>query len=405
MSQRVVIVGAGQAGFQVAASLRGKKFQGSITALGEEPALPYQRPPLSKGYIKGEVSEASLLLRPADFYAQNDIAVRISTPVRAIDRVAKTVALADGESLPYDSLVLATGARVRPLPVPGAELSGVVYVRTLADAITLKPAMEAAQHVVVIGGGFIGLECAAVAKTLGREVVVLEAMDRLMARVVSPMLSAYYLDLHRGRGVDVRLGTAVTAVEGTAGKATGVRCADGTVLPADLVVVGIGILPNDALAKAAGLACDRGIVVDELLRTQDPDIYAIGDCAAFPHPMAQGLVRLESVQNAIDQGKTVADAIMGEAKPYVAVPWFWSDQYEVKLQIVGLTQGYDDTVMAGDPAENKFAVLYFRDGSLIGVDSVNRATDHMACRKIFGAGKTVTLAQARAPGFELRQAM
>jgi 3-phenylpropionate/trans-cinnamate dioxygenase ferredoxin reductase subunit len=404
-SQRVVIVGAGQAGFQVAASLRGKSFDGPIAILGEEPALPYQRPPLSKGYVKGEASESSLLLRPADFYVQNDIAVRISTQVTAIDRAAKAVVLTDGERVPYDSLVLATGARVRPLPVRGATLSGVVYVRTLADAMTLKPLMQTVTHVVVIGGGFIGLECAAVARTLGREVVVLEAMERLMARVVSPMLSAYYLDLHRGRGVDVRLGTAVTAIEGDGEKLNAVRCADGTVLPADLVVVGIGILPNEELAKAAGLACDRGIVVDEWLRTQDPDIYAIGDCAAFPHPMAQGLVRLESVQNAIDQGKAVADAIMGDAKPYVAVPWFWSDQYEIKLQIVGLTHGYDETVMAGDPAENKFAVLYFRDGSLIGVDSVNKATDHMAGRKIFGAGKRVTLAQAREPGFELRKAM
>jgi 3-phenylpropionate/trans-cinnamate dioxygenase ferredoxin reductase subunit len=402
---RVVIVGAGQAGFQVAASLRGKSFAGSIILLGEEPALPYQRPPLSKGYIKGEASENSMLLRPAEFYVQNDLAVRTSSHVTAIDRAAKAVVLADGERVPYGSLVLATGARVRPLPVPGATLTGVVYVRTLADAITLKPLMKTATNVVVIGGGFIGLECAAVARTLGREVVVLEAMERLMARVVSPVLSSYYLDLHRGRGVDVRLGTAVTAIEGDGEKLNAVRCADGTVLPADLVVVGIGILPNEELAKEVGLTCDRGIVVDALLRTQDPDIYAIGDCAAFPHPMARGLVRLESVQNAVDQGKTVADAIMGDAKPYAAVPWFWSDQYDVKLQIVGLTQGYDDTVTAGDPAENKFAVLYFRDGALIGVDSVNKATDHMACRKLFGAGKSVTLAQAREPGFELRKAM
>ncbi len=313
--RRVVIVGAGQAGYQVAASLRAKKFAGSILILGDEPVLPYQRPPLSKGYVKGEMKEDALLLRPESFYATNDIAVRLGCPVAALDRATREVVLADGERVAYDSLVLATGGRVRPLPVPGADLAGVAYVRTLADAVALKPQIEAATNVVVIGGGFIGLECAAVARTLGCDVTVLEAMDRLMARVVSPVLSDYYRDLHRSRGVDVRLGASVTEIIGSDGRVTGVRCGDGATVPADLVVVGIGIIANDDLAKAAGLACDRGIVVDALLRTADPDIYAIGDCATFPHPMAADLLRLESVQNAIDQGKTVADAIMGDAKP------------------------------------------------------------------------------------------
>jgi 3-phenylpropionate/trans-cinnamate dioxygenase ferredoxin reductase subunit len=256
--------------------------------------------------------------------------------------------------------------------------------------------------VVVIGGGFIGLECAAVAATLGCKVVVLEALERLMARVVSPVLSAYYRDLHCGRGVDVRIGAAVSEIDGSAGRVTGVRCGDGTRVSAELVVVGIGIIANDDLARAAGLACDRGIVVDRELRTADPDVYAIGDCAAFPHPMAEGLVRLESVQNAIDQGKTVAAAIMGDAKPYAAVPWFWSDQYDVKLQIVGLTQGYDDTVTLRDVGSGRFSVLYFREGLLIGIDSVNKPSDHVVGRKLFGAGRAVTLAAARAPGFDLR---
>ncbi|MPZ40177.1 MAG: pyridine nucleotide-disulfide oxidoreductase [Rhizobiales bacterium] len=402
MTRKVVIVGAGQAGYQVAASLRGKKFDGPIVILGEEPALPYQRPPLSKGYVKGEAKESTLLLRSADFYTTNNIEVRLDCCVAALDRTGREVVCAGGERMPYDSLVLATGGRVRKLPVPGAELAGVAYVRTLADAVALKPQIEAGGNVVVIGGGFIGLECASVVSVLGCKVVVLEAMDRLMARVVSPVLSDYYRDLHRGRGVDVRLGASVTEIVGTGGRVTGVRCGDGSTIPADLVVVGIGIIANDDLAKAAGLACDRGIVVDALLRTADPDIYAIGDCAAFPHPMAQGLVRLESVQNAIDQGKIVADAIMGEAKTYAAVPWFWSDQYEVKLQIVGLTQHYDDTVTLGDVGTGRFSVLYFRDGAMIGIDSVNMPSDHVVGRKLFGARKSVTIDAARAPGFSLR---
>jgi len=402
MARKVVIVGAGQAGYQVAASLRAKKFDGPIVILGEEPVLPYQRPPLSKGYVKGEAKESALLLRAADFYTTNNIALRLDCRVAALDRAARAVVLANGERVAYDSLVLATGGRVRTLPVPGAELAGVAYVRTLADAVALKPQVESASHVVVIGGGFIGLECASVASVLGCKVIVLEAMDRLMARVVSPVLSDYYRDLHRSRGVDVRLGASVTEIVGEAGRVTGVRCGDGATLPADLVIVGIGIVANDDIAKAAGLACDRGIVVDAHLRTSDPDIYAIGDCAAFPHPMVQGLVRLESVQNAIDQGKTVADAIMGDAKPYAAVPWFWSDQYEVKLQIVGLTRHYDDTVTLGDVGSGRFSVLYFRNGGLIGIDSVNMPSDHVVGRKLFAAGRTVTIDAARAPGFSLR---
>jgi 3-phenylpropionate/trans-cinnamate dioxygenase ferredoxin reductase subunit len=402
MSRNVVIVGAGQAGYQVAASLRAKKFDGSIVLLGEEPAPPYQRPPLSKGYVKGEAKESTLWLRAADFYTANNIELRTDCRVASLDRGAHEVVLANGERIAYDSLVLATGGRVRTLPVPGAELAGVAYVRTLADAKALKPQIEAASNVVVIGGGFIGLECASVASKFGCNVVVLEAMERLMARVVSPVLSDYYRDLHQSRGVDVRLGAAVTEIVGKDGRVTGVRCGDGDIVPADLVVIGIGIIANDDLAKAAGLACDRGIVVDAHLRTADPDIYAIGDCAAFPHPMAQGLVRLESVQNAIDQGKTVADAIMGDAKPYTAVPWFWSDQYEVKLQIVGLTAHYDDTVTLGDVAAGKFSVLYFRSGNLIGIDSVNMPSDHVVGRKLFGAGKSVAIEAARAPGFTLR---
>lgn len=405
MAQPVVIVGGGQAGFQVALWLRQKGFQGPITILAEEPVAPYQRPPLSKEYLKGEVAEHQILLRPLDFYAARAIELRLQARVIAIDRGKAQVVLADGTVLPYGSLVLATGARVRRLAVPGAELAGIAYIRTLADAAALRPQLHAARTVVVVGGGFIGLECASVAVSLGRRTTVLEAAERLMPRVVSPVLSSYYHDLHTWHGVDVRLGVTVTELHGENGRVTSVRCGDGSSVPADLVVVGIGIIPNDELAAAAGLVCDRGIVVDALLRTNDPAIYAIGDCAAFPHPMARGLVRLESVQNAVDQGKTVADAIRGEARPYTAVPWFWSDQYQAKLQIAGLCQDYDETVTLGTLAGSEFSVLYFRHGALIGVDSVNRPADHIAARKLFAAGKTVTPAQARAPGFALRAAV
>jgi 3-phenylpropionate/trans-cinnamate dioxygenase ferredoxin reductase subunit len=404
MTQQVVIVGGGQAGLQVAMSLRQKKFEGGITIVGEEPVPPYQRPPLSKDYIKGQVTEQQVWLRPLEFYASRNIDLRLKTCVTAIDRANRCVTLAGGATLGYDSLVLATGARVRKLPVPGAELAGVVYVRTLADAVTMKPLIEAAQNIAVIGGGFIGLECAAVAATFGHTTTVLEAAERLMARVVSPELSAYYLDLHRSHGVVVRLSAEVVEITGNDGKASAVLCGDGTSVPADLVVIGIGIVPNDDLAAAAGLACDRGIVVDDMLRTADPNIYAIGDCAAFPHPMARGLVRLESVQNAVDQGKTVADAILGEAKPYTAVPWFWSDQYDAHLQMVGLCHPYDEHMMLGDMDAGVFSLVYFRDGALVGIDSVNKPADHVAGRKLLGAGKVIAPAQAREPGFDLKAA-
>jgi len=405
MPDNVVIVGGGQAGFQVAASLRQKKFDGAITILAEEPVLPYQRPPLSKEFLKGEVTEQQVLLRPEDFYAARDIAVRLGARVAAIDRPGRRVTLADGSDVSYDRLVLATGGRVRKLPVPGAELAGVAYLRTLADAVALKPRLAAAGNVVVIGGGFIGLECAAAAVTRGCRTTVLEVAERLMGRVVSPALSAYYRDLHARHGVDVRVNAAVTELHGIDGHVTEVRGAGGSHVAADLVIVGIGIVPNDDLAAAAGLLCDRGIVVDATLRTTDPAIYAIGDCAAFPHPMARGLVRLESVQNAVDQGKTVADAILGEARPYTAVPWFWSDQYDAHLQIVGICHGYDETVTLGDVGSGCFSVLYFRSGALIAIDSVNKGADHIAGRKLFSAGRVITPAQARAPGFELKAAV
>ncbi|MFO1036841.1 MAG: FAD-dependent oxidoreductase [Geminicoccaceae bacterium] len=398
----VVIVGGGQGGFQTAASLRSGGHQGPIVLLADEPYRPYQRPPLSKGFVKDEVAQEALFFRKSDYFTANDIDLRLETRVDRVDRAGKEVTTASGDRIAYDHLVLATGARVRPLPVPGADLSGVLYVRTLEDALELKARLHAGKRVVVVGGGFIGLEAAAVANELGCHVTVLEALDRLMARVVPPLVSEFFLGLHREHGVDVRLGTVVSAVEGEGGRVTGVRLRDGTLLPADLVIVGIGVLPNVELAAEAGLECRDGILVDELLRTSDPDIFAIGDCARFPHPSVEGPVRLESVQNALDQGKAVAATILGEASPYSALPWFWSDQFHLKLQMAGLATGHDQTVLRGDPAAKSFSIFYYRAGEMVSVDSVNRPGDHMVARRLLTSGVAVSPEQAGDDGFALK---
>jgi 3-phenylpropionate/trans-cinnamate dioxygenase ferredoxin reductase subunit len=405
MSSAVVIVGAGQAGFQVAASLRANGHDGPICLIGAELHPPYQRPPLSKGLLLGKMTPDRLLFRQPAFYTAQAIDLALGRTVSAIDRARRQVTDTIGGVESYETLVLATGTRVRPLPTPGTELDGVLYLRTLDHSGELAARVEAARRVVVIGGGFIGLEVAAAVRMLDRPVTVLEAADRLMGRVVAPVLSSFYSDLHRERGVQVLLGARIAALEGEGGLVRAVVMADGSRHQADLVVIGIGVVPNVELAEAAGLACANGILVDEHGRTSDPAIFAAGECTSHPNRFAGGHFRLESVQNAVDQAKAVAASILGRPAAYDEVPWFWSDQYEVKLQMVGISAGYDRLVLRGLPSSGQFSVFYFQAGRLIAIDSVNRAADHMTGRKLLAADAAVTPEQAADEGFDLKAAL
>lgn len=403
----IVIVGAGQSGLQVAESLRSEGYAGQILMVGDEPCPPYHRPPLSKAYLAGEASEAQLTIRAPEALAKKRIELIAGVGVQSIDRANTLLTLGDGRKLAYAGLALATGSRARPLPVPGAGLANVFALRTLADTRRIAAALETAQRVVVIGGGFIGLEFAAVAAKQGKAVTVLEAAERLMARVVAPPVSDFYAGLHRSHGVAIELGAQVSALVGKAGEqqdvVAAVRTADGREFAADLVIVGIGILPNSELAEAAGLACERGIVVDACSRTSDPRIVASGDCTA--RRLADGsLLRLESVQNAVEQGKSAAAALLGTDRPFTAAPWFWSDQYEVKLQMVGLSAGYDTVVSRGAAEDHRFSVFYFRDERLIAIDSINQPQVHMTGRKLLDKGNSLSPAQAADPAFDLATA-
>ena len=398
----VAIVGTGQAGFQAAASLRQEGFAGRIVMIGDEPVRPYQRPPLSKSYLARESSLDELWLRPETFYAQHQIEVLAGETVTALDRAERRLRLASDSELSWDHLVLATGARFRPLAVPGAELDGVVPLRTLADADVLRERLDQAREVVVIGAGFIGLEFASVAIARGATVHIIEVTQQPMGRVVSATISKYFTDAHRRWGAEVLLGTGVTRILGTGGRVTGVETSGGRHLPADLVLICIGVVPNAELAREAGLAVDNGIVVDERLATTDPAILAIGDCANFPTPFAIGRVRLESVQNAVDQGRSVAAYIVGKPAPYDKVPWFWSDQRDVKLQIAGITVGHDNAVLRGDPESAHFSVFCFRAGRLIGVESVNQAADHVVARRLLAGNPKLAPEQAADVSYDLR---
>jgi 3-phenylpropionate/trans-cinnamate dioxygenase ferredoxin reductase subunit len=395
----VLVVGSGQAGFQAAASLRDKGFDGRVILVGDEPGVPYQRPPLSKAYLVGTAGADKLHLRPETFFQNSEIEL-VSGRVEAIDRENAQAVLDDGTTIGYDHLVLATGSQNRRLSVPGAELAGVLTLRTRVDADQLRTALEAAENVVVIGGGFIGLEFAAHA---GRPVTVVEAQDRLMARVVTPEISAHFARLHEAAGTILRLGQGVTALHGSDGKVESVELTDGTRLPADLVVVGVGVIPDTALAEAAGLAVENGVVVDDQLRTTDPAVSAIGDCANFPSVHARGATRLESVQNAVDQARFVAARIAGEGVPYNPVPWFWTDQLGVKLQIAGIGTGHDKTVLFGDPAAGKFSILSFMDNVLIAVESVSRPGDHISARRLLAQEQAPTFEELRASDFNLKE--
>jgi 3-phenylpropionate/trans-cinnamate dioxygenase ferredoxin reductase component len=401
MMTSVVIVGTGQAGFQAASSLRQGGFEGDVTLVGEEPQLPYQRPPLSKAFLKGEGDPGEVHLRPETFFGSKDIGLVSGDRAERVDREARTVELASGRVLAYDHLVLATGSRPRPLPVPGSDLDGVLELRTVADAQVLRERLAGGPRLVVIGGGFIGLELAASAREKGAEVTVVEALDRTMARAVTPETSAHFAALHAEHGATIRHDATVARINGN-GAVSGVELGDGTKLDADVVVIGVGVVPNVELAEESGLMVRDGIVVDETLRTADPAVWAIGDCASYPSAHVGHLVRLESVQNATDHGRAVAAAIMGEPAPYDALPWFWSDQHSRKLQIAGLPHGHDSTVVRGDPRSEAFSVFCFAGDRLVCVESVNRMPDHMAARKLLTARRTIAPVDAADEAFDLK---
>jgi 3-phenylpropionate/trans-cinnamate dioxygenase ferredoxin reductase component len=380
MKETIVVVGAGQAAAQLAVSLRQGGFRGGIRIVGDEPYLPYQRPPLSKKFLAEPARPDSLLLRPATFWQDQNVAIELGTPVAALDLQRTRVVLRDGRNIDYGTLALATGTRARTLPVPGIDLPGVFSVRRIDDVRLLRPALDAARRVVIIGGGYIGLEVAAVMRGEGRDVTVIEAEDRVMKRVTGELISSFFERVHHGHGVDLRLQARLTAVEGEQ-RATGVRLADGAKLPADLVLVATGARANDDLAVSAGLACDDGILVDEFARTRAANVLAIGDCARFPSRRFGRRLRLECVENAIDQAKAAAAAILGQPAAYDPVPWFWSDQYDVKLQMAGLMNDHDDAALVGDAEGGRFSVDYRQDGRLIAVDAVNDGRAHMLGRR------------------------
>jgi 3-phenylpropionate/trans-cinnamate dioxygenase ferredoxin reductase subunit len=400
----VVIVGAGHAAGALAATLRQGGYAGPVTLVGAEPLPPYQRPPLSKAWLTGEAGVADLLLRPAAFYEGKAIELRLSTRVVAIDRAGKRVTLDDGATLGYDTLVLATGSRLRALEVPGVGSAGIFELRSAADAERIKAALGPGRRLAVVGGGYIGLEVAASARALGAEVVVIERESRLLARVASPALSDFFARCHAGHGVAIVLGAAVAGFDDIDGAVSGVRLADGRVFPCDVAVVGIGALANDDLALAAGLDCRNGVVVDQNAMTSDPAIYAIGDCSMRPIPRYERSMRLESVPNALEQARQAAFAICGKPAPKPVVPWFWSDQYDVRLQIAGLPIDVTQQVLRGDLGSGRFAVFHLdQAGCLQAVEAVNASAEFIAARQWVGARQVIDPARAADMSLTIKQ--
>ncbi|HUP90792.1 MAG TPA: FAD-dependent oxidoreductase [Solimonas sp.] len=379
---RIVIVGAGQAGGQLASEVRQLGYAGRLTIVSDEPHLPYKRPPLSKGFLAGSVAQDALYVMPKATLDKHGIEFIGPAAATRIDRAAHELELADGRRIPYDKLALTTGGRARPLNLPGASRPNVFLLRTIADVEGIRAHCAPGKRAVIVGGGFIGLESAAVLVKMGLKVTVLEGLPRVLARVTVPEVSAFFERAHREAGIDLRTGAAVAALEGEP-NVTQVVLGDGARVEADFVVIGIGLIPNTELATEAGLAVDNGIVVDEFTRTSDPDIVAAGDCTNHPNDFLGRRIRLESVQNAMEQARTAAGVLLGRETPYRAVPWFWSDQYDIKLQMVGLSAGFDRMVLRGDPAtQRNFAVFYLKDGHLIAADTVGRPQEFMLAKKL-----------------------
>ena len=379
----MVIIGAGHAAGQAAASLRQEKYEGPITIIGDESHIPYQRPPLSKQYLSGEQGIERVYLRPEKFYADKDVTLKLNTRVIAIDRSAKSVQLDNNDTVDYDKLIIATGSRPRRLNIDGSDLAGIHYLRTIEDVDTIRTEMADAKNLVIVGGGYIGLEVASVCLDAGINVHVLEMEERILQRVTTPQMSDYYHNLHTGRGVNIHTSTGVTGFAGQS-RVEKVLCGEAGEFDADLVVVGIGILPNVELAEAAGLDCNNGIVVDEHCRTSDPDIYAAGDCSNHPNALLDRRLRLESVPNAMEQARVCASNMLGGDKVYASIPWFWSDQYELKLQMVGFSSDGNQQVLRGDMATNEFAVFYLNDGRVVAADAVNSPKEFMICKQLVG---------------------
>ena len=397
----VVIVGAGQAGFQTASSLREQGYAGRIVLVGDERSLPYQRPPVSKAHLKGAPEDAELHYRPEAWFAEKGIELKAPERATAIDRGARRVALGSGESVGYDHLVLATGSRPRRPAWPGIDLAGVHLLRTVDDARAMRATLAAAKRVVVIGAGFIGLEVAATARAAGLDVTVVEFLDRPLKRALSAEMARHLQAAHEQRGVAFRMQTSVAAIEGEGGRVVAVTTHGGERLAADLVLVGIGVAPSIELAAAAGLPCEDGIVVDGHLQTVDPHISAIGDCARYPSVHHPDAVRLESVQNAVDQARTVAARLAGKPEPYDKLPWFWSDQGDLRLQMCGLAREGDDVVVRGDPASGKFSVLRYRGDKLVAAETINHPAEHLMIRKVMAAGAPLSRAQAADPAHRI----
>lgn len=379
----VVIIGAGHGAGQAAASLRQEGHEGPIIIFGDEAHIPYQRPPLSKQYLSGEQPIERVYLRPQKFYDDKDVDVRTGVRVTAIDPEGRTVTTDGGDTVSWDHLIIATGSRARILNIEGSDLGGIHYLRTIADVDAIREEMGEGKKLVIVGGGYIGLEVASVAVESGMEVHVIEMEDRILQRVTTPEMSVYYHNLHTSRGVNIHTNTGVSGFEGADGRVTAVKAGEQR-FPADLVIVGIGIIPNVELAQDAGLECDNGIVVDDHCRTSNPDIYAIGDCSNHPNPLLGRRLRLESVPNAMEQARVACANICGGDKVYASIPWFWSDQYELKLQMVGFSADGDQQVLRGDQAANQFAVFYLKDGNVVAADAVNSPKEFMMCKQMIG---------------------